>query len=93
MRCYAADVKFLAAKPRSRALAAFVKSFHYLETDLPFALERIVPNGQVHLMVNLAEDEFRTYRGSRAEQRHGQCGTVIAGPHAKSVVIDTREQH
>jgi len=81
-----------AAKPRSRALAAFVKSFHYHEIDLPFALERIMPNAQVHLLVNLAEDEFRTYRGSRVEHEHRQSGAVLAGPYAKSLVIDTREQ-
>ena len=85
-------MKSFAAKPRSRALAEFVKSFHYHETDLPFALERIMPNGQAHLMVNLAEDEFRTYGGSRADQKQCQSGAVLAGPHAKSVVIDTREQ-
>ena len=28
-----------------------------------------MPNGQVHLMVNLAEDEFRTYR----DQVRNQC--------------------
>jgi AraC-like DNA-binding protein len=88
--CYASAVKLFAAKPRSRALAAFVKSFHYHEVDLPLALERIMPNGQVHLMVNLAEDEFRTYRGTRLEP-YRQSGGVLAGPHAKSVVLDTRE--
>ena len=90
--CYASAVKHFAAKPRSRALTAFVKSFHYHENDLPFTLERIMPNGQAHLMVNLAEDEFSTYSGSRAEQKHPQSGSVLAGPHAKSVVIDTRAQ-
>lgn len=86
-------MKAFAAKPRSPALAAFVKSFHYHESDLPVQLERIMPNGQVHLMVNLREDEFRTYTGSRAEHKHRHAGAVLAGPHAKSVVIDTREQH
>ncbi len=90
--CYASAVKHFAAKPRSRALAAFVKSFHYHENDLPFTLERIMPNGQVHLMVNLAEDEFRTYSGSCAEQKLRQSGAVLAGPRAKSVVLDTQEQ-
>lgn len=85
-------MKHLAVKPRSRALAAFIKSFHYHENDLPLALERIMPNGQVHLLVNLAEDEFRTYSGSRAEQQHPQSGAVLAGPHAKSVILDTQEQ-
>ena len=50
-----------------------------------------MPNGQAHLLVNLAEDEFRTY-GARPEQVCRNSGAVVAGAHAKSVVIDTREQ-
>ncbi len=50
-----------------------------------------MPNGQAHLMVNLAEDEFTTY-GGRGERISKHSGAVIAGPHAKSVVIDTRAQ-
>jgi AraC-like DNA-binding protein len=84
-------VKSVAAKPRSSVLAAFVKSFHYHETDLPFALERIMPNGQAHLMVNLAEDEFRTYDPARTERMHPHAGTVLSGPRDRSTVLDTRE--
>ena len=51
-----------------------------------------MPNGQTHLMVNLAEDEFRTYGTPRAEQMSQHSGAVVAGPHAKSVVIDTRAE-
>jgi AraC-like DNA-binding protein len=51
-----------------------------------------MPNGQVHLMVNLAEDEFRTYGTTRTQQVSQHSGAVVAGPHAKSVVIDTRAQ-
>ena len=72
-------MKSFAAKSRSRVLAAFVKSFHYHETDLQFVWERIMPNGEVHVMVSLAEDEFRAYSGSRAEHKHGQSGAVLAG--------------
>jgi AraC-like DNA-binding protein len=85
-------VKSVTAKPRSPALAAVVKSFHYHECGLPFALERIVPNGQAHLMVNLAEDEFRTYHGDQAETVHRLSGAVLAGPHRQPTVLDTQEQ-
>jgi hypothetical protein len=44
-----------------------------------------MPNGQAHLMVNLAEDEFTTYGAARAEQMSQHSGAVVAGPHAKSV--------
>ena len=50
-----------------------------------------MPNGQAHLMVNLAEDEFRTY-GARPEQVFRNSGAVVAGARSKSIVIDTREQ-
>lgn len=80
------------AKPLSAVLKPFVKSFHYHEADFPFMLERIMPNGQAHLLVNLAEDEFSTYGGARADKVCEHSGTVVAGPHAKSVVIDTRAQ-
>lgn len=56
-------------------------------------LERIMPNGQAHLMVNLAEDEFRTYDAAHTERMETYSGAVLAGPHARSAVIDTREQH
>jgi len=51
-----------------------------------------MPNGQAHLMVNLAEDEFRTYGAAGAKQVSQHSGAVVTGPHAKSVVIDTRAQ-
>ena len=51
-----------------------------------------MPNGQAHLLVNLAEDEFSTYGGARADRVYEYSGAVVAGPHAKSVVIDTRAQ-
>lgn len=43
-------------------------------------------------MVNLAEDEFPTYGVAPAEQVSRHSGAVVTGPHAKSVVIDTRAQ-
>lgn len=55
-------------------------------------LERIVPNGQAHLMVNLAEDEFRAYDPLQTDRVKRHSGAVLAGPHARSTVIDTREQ-
>jgi len=59
---------------------------------MAFSLERIVPNGQAHLMINLAEDEFRAYDPIRSERVNRQSGAVLAGPHARSAVIDTGEQ-
>jgi len=82
----------IAARPRSLALAPFIASFHYHEGELVAAVERILPTGQAHLMVNLDEDEFRTYHGPDCGTVHGTCGTVLAGPHGRATTIDTKEQ-
>ncbi len=81
----------VSAPPRSSRLLPFVKSLHYHETDLASGLERIVPNGQAHLMINLAEDAFRTYDRVRPALATTHAGAVLAGPHAQSVVLDTRQ--
>lgn len=79
------------ARPRSPMLLPFVKSFHYHEQDLGDGLERIVPSGQAHLMVNLAEDEFRTYDRLQPGLMSRHPGAVLSGPHAQSTVLDTRQ--
>ena len=52
---------FVAAR-RSPLLAQVVSLLHIHshESEIPIAWERTLPNGRVHLMVNLCEDEFRT---------------------------------
>jgi AraC-like DNA-binding protein len=79
------------ARPRSPRLLPFIKSFHYHEAELSGGLERIVPTGQAHLMVNLAEDEFLTYDRVRPERMTQHRGAVFAGPHAQSTILDTRQ--
>ncbi len=81
----------LAVRPRSPALRPFVHSLHFHEMDLPFGLERIVPSGQAHLMVNFAEDEFRTYPGAVRNEVNRHPGAILAGPHARSTVLDTHD--
>lgn len=81
----------VSARPRSPQLLPFIKSLHYHEADLGDGLERIMPTGQAHLMVNLAEDEFRTYDRLRSDRMSRQPGAVFSGPHAQSTVLDTRQ--
>jgi AraC-like DNA-binding protein len=50
-----------------------------------------MPSGQAHLMVNLAEDEFRTYDRVRPERKERHCGAVISGPHSRSTILDTAQ--
>jgi len=82
----------VALRPRSPALFSFVQSLHYHEGAIPDAMERILPGGRVHLMVNLYEDEFRTYHGPDSSVVHRTHGAVLGGPASEATVIDTREQ-
>ena len=79
-------------RPHAPVLAAFVASLRYQEGEIPAAFERMLPTGQTHLLVNLYEDEFRTYSGSDCAAIHRTHGAVLAGPRSRSTVIDTNEQ-
>ena len=78
------------AFPLSPALAPFVARLQYIEWDGPATLERILPTGRVHLMVNLHEDEFRSYHGANCETVRRSRGAVLEGPSSTARVIDTR---
>lgn len=81
----------LKTRPRSPRLLPFIKSFHYHETELSSRLERIMPNGQAHLMVNLAEDEFHTYDRVRPEKSMRHRGAILSGPHSQSTILDAAQ--
>jgi AraC-like DNA-binding protein len=85
-------VLHIVAHPHSPALKPFVASFHYHESEFPAIIERILPNGQAHLMVNLDEDEFRTYGGPDCRTVCRAGGAVLVGPHGRATAIDTAEQ-
>lgn len=82
----------VAMRPSHPALAPFIASLHYHESARPEALERILPGGGVPVMVNLNEDQFRTYGSHNAASVHRTCGAVLSGPASQPTVIDTREQ-
>jgi AraC-like DNA-binding protein len=93
IECYATPtMSDVAARPLSLELSPYVESLHYHEGTIPTALERVLPNGRIHLMVNLWEDEFRTYSGTGCGTVHRTHGAVLGGPHSQATVIDTREQ-
>lgn len=74
-------------------LAPFVESIWYFSSDsFAHARERILPSGSMQLLVNLEEDELRTYHGKgyRSLERHG--GTALSGVYARPFAIDTAEQ-
>lgn len=55
----------------------------------PWRLERVLPSGRAQLVVNLKEDETRSYFGDRVERLPG---TVVSGIGTRFEVIDSAEQ-
>ena len=78
--------------PRSPALKPLITSLSHVVvgSGADATLERILPAGRVHLMVNLHEDEFRTYDGRGLSRVRRTRGAVLEGPHSVARVIDTR---
>jgi AraC-like DNA-binding protein len=76
---------------RPARLAPFVAAIWYHEGELPPGRERVLPSGHTELMINVVEDEFRTYPGRTGESRR-TSGAVIRGPSSRPAVIDTAEQ-
>jgi AraC-like DNA-binding protein len=79
-------------RPRSRALAPFVRSLGVVGYELPPGRERVLPSGETSLLVNLHEDELRTYDGPGSATVHGIGGAALLGPRTRHQVIDTEEQ-
>jgi len=82
----------MGGRPVSPLLDPFVEGIHYIEGEVPERLERILPGGRMHLMVNLYENEFRTYHGSTYSTLQRSLGAILGGPNSQASVIDTREQ-
>jgi len=76
------------------ALAPFVAQlwhFDDAEGALQHARERILPSGAMQLLINLDEDELRSYHGPAQTVRRTR-GTALCGPYTGHFVIDTAEQ-
>ncbi len=73
------------------ALRPWISKLWAFEGDFDFALERVLPSGLVEVLINLDEDETRTYPDGSAEARRHPAA-VVQGPRAAPVVIDTHEQ-
>jgi AraC-like DNA-binding protein len=82
----------LTIAPRSPRLAPFVASLGYYDSALPPGRDRVLPNGTMGLMINLEQDEFRTYHGPGATIVRRSAGAVLSGPDPRAIVIDTLEQ-
>ncbi|MBX7222753.1 MAG: AraC family transcriptional regulator [Blastocatellia bacterium] len=74
-------------------LSQFVGLLWYFEGHTPqHAKERVMPTGQVELVINLREDTLRTYDRDDPNQPQIYRGTLLSGLHSEYVVIDTSDQ-
>jgi len=77
--------------PPPPPLAPYVAGFWYWEgPGQAHSLERIMPTGTSTLVINLYEDELRTYTCDGRVQRQG--GSILVGAHSAFSIIDTQEQ-
>ncbi|MBL8970532.1 MAG: AraC family transcriptional regulator [Myxococcales bacterium] len=76
------------------ALAPFVACLWHHEADTAWAhaRERVLPGGTMQLLVNLHEDELRSYHGPEHRELRRTRGAALGGPGCRPVVIDTAEQ-
>jgi AraC-like DNA-binding protein len=84
--------QILQIAPACPALAPFVESLWYFTADFAHARERILPTGTMQLLVNLHEDELRSYHGEGLVHVQRIRGAAISGAYARSFGIDTDEQ-
>ena len=56
------------------------------------AKERLLPDGSIEMVFNLAEDKIRLYDRENTSRFQTYAGSVVCGPHSQFFVIDTAEQ-
>ncbi len=80
---------YLAHKPLP-PLSAFVDLLWlYQGYEVSHEKERLMPDGSVELVINLAEDCIRNYDSRNPEKFETIPGCVISGPRSEFFVIDT----
>lgn len=75
------------------ALAPFVRFFGFFRMDGPPVRERVFPTGDLQLLVNLQEDELRTYDGDGYDTVSRIGGAALQGAQTRHSVIDTAQQN
>ncbi|TMB70059.1 MAG: AraC family transcriptional regulator [Chloroflexi bacterium] len=55
------------------------------------ALERVLPTGNMQMIINLAEDRTRKYDAGDLTRVERHPGSIISGPHSGVFVIDTQQ--
>ena len=82
---------FLTRPPPPRLLP-WVEAVWFVRGELPLRRERILPGGRPQLLVNVAEDELRTWTGPALDRLRTTGGACLAGTQPEAFAIDTAEQ-
>jgi AraC-like DNA-binding protein len=81
---------FLAYNPPP-PLADFVELFWYCDGYAEQASkERVLPTGDIQLVISLGDDQLRTYHARNAEKSQTYRGPLLCGPRSECSIIDTR---
>jgi AraC-like DNA-binding protein len=80
------------SRPPCPALAPFVHSFWHFESAFAPGRERILPSGKMQLLVNLEEDQVRSWHGEGFATLARSSGAVLSGAGSRCFAIDTAEQ-
>ena len=81
---------FTAIQPTGRLAAHVAMIWDCAMETRPFGLERILPKAGASLIINLAEDETRSYRHEGAWHCQRRSGSVLVGPGTRHFIIDIR---
>ncbi len=83
----------LTAITPSGAIARYVAMIWdcQIETQT-FGFERMLPKAGASLIINLSEDETRSYRSEGMWRCERRSGNVLVGPGTRHFIIDTAEQ-
>jgi AraC-like DNA-binding protein len=75
-------------------LSRFVELLWYYRNDpQPHGKERLMPDGCISVVINLAEDRTRLYDPDDTRKMFTLDGCTLSGPQTKSFAIDTDEQN
>ncbi len=85
---------YLTRRPAAPLDQAIGHVWYCRNTPGPRSLERVLPTGGAQLVVNLLEDQTRTYTLGRAGRPECQAtsGSILSGVSTRYQIIDTAEQ-
>jgi AraC-like DNA-binding protein len=73
-------------------LSDFVASFWLIEgCVLPHAFERVLPSGNMFIVINLAEPHTRVYNPKNLADFERLDGSLLCGAHSRFVIVDAGE--